>query len=80
MVQMDESIREELEVLETIGRISASGRRPVHAGFGFTAIKRHDQPATDDSDEAPPSEGLAAELEAAHTRLKAAQAARRSEA
>lgn len=62
---MTESIKHELEQLETVGRVSVSGQRPVHAEFGFGSIPR-------DSAVAParPSETVAESLDDAWSRLK----------
>lgn len=59
-----ESIKAELEQLESVGRVTASGQRPVHAEFGFEAIQR-------DPETAPaPEAGVAASLDDAWSRLK----------
>jgi hypothetical protein len=39
------SIARELDALEEVGRVSVDAQRPVHAGFGFSAIKRDPQMA-----------------------------------
>jgi hypothetical protein len=40
---VSESIKQELEQLESVGRVSAHGQRPVHAEFGFSQMKRKKQ-------------------------------------
>lgn len=67
-VRVAESIKKELEQLEGVGRVSASGQRPVHAGFGFSEMKR-------DEEEAPPpqrSQAVHVDLDNALERLKSA--------
>lgn len=65
---MVKSIKDQLEALETLGRVSVSGRRQVHAEFGFSAMKRDDE-AT--SAERETERDFSTELDAAHIRLKA---------
>lgn len=36
---MAESIKNELEALERMGRVTAQDHRPVHAEFGFDAVQ-----------------------------------------
>lgn len=64
-----DSIAEELANLESVGRVSARGRRPIHAEFGFSAMKRDDdsgEPAATAS-----TGDFTAELDAARDRLRA---------
>jgi len=61
-----ESIKAELEQLESVGRVTASGQRPVHAEFGFEEIKRDPEPAAS----APAPTNVAASLDDAWSRLK----------
>lgn len=56
----------EAGVLETIGRVSVSGQRPVHAGFGFSEIKRDEQPRRSLAD----APDVAEDLDAALDRLR----------
>ncbi|MFT4049849.1 MAG: hypothetical protein QM648_08425 [Solirubrobacterales bacterium] len=64
---MADSIKNELEQLETVGRVSARGQRPVHAEFGFAEMKRDDSRETEE----PPAGNVAASLDDAFSRLKA---------
>lgn len=64
---MAESIKNELEVLEQMGRVSAHGRRPVHAEFGFDAVQP--DPA-DDPVAIVGGINLATDLDDAWSRLK----------
>lgn len=63
---MSESIKAELEALETVGRVTASGQRPVHAEFGFEEIQRDPEPAV----ATPAGANVAASLDDAWSRLK----------
>lgn len=63
---MTGSIKSELEALEEVGRVSASGQRRVHAEFGFEQIEP-DSPA---NGEAPAKGDIAARLEGAWSALK----------
>ncbi len=60
-----DSIKAELEKLESVGRVSARGRREVHAAFGFSEMTRaakSDEPAREPS--------VAQSLDDAFSRLK----------
>lgn len=63
---MTDSIKAELVELESVGRVTASGQRPVHAEFGFEEIKRDPELAA--AQPAPAS--VAASLDDAWSRLK----------
>jgi hypothetical protein len=60
-----ESIKAELEQLESLGRVTARDQRPVHSEFGFDEIPRDPQPAS-----APAGDNVAASLDDAWSRLK----------
>lgn len=60
-----ESIKAELEQLETVGRVTARDQRPVHTEFGFEEIPRDPAPAA-----APAGDNVAASLDDAWSRLK----------
>lgn len=64
---MAESISRELEQLERVGRVRAGGERQVHAGFGFSQLKRREdaQPVRDGQQD------VADDLDDAFERLKA---------
>lgn len=66
MLPMAESIKAELEALETVGRVTASGQRPVHAEFGFEEIQRDPEPVA----AKPSSTNVAENLDDAWSRLK----------
>ena len=71
-LRVAESIKNELELLEQTGRVTASGRRPVHAEFGFEEIQRDDVIQKDPEPgtvAAGPSD-LASDLDNAWSRLK----------
>ena len=62
-----ESITQELEDLERVGRVTASGHRPVHAEFGFESVGT--EPAVDPV-AAIGGINLATDLDDAWSRLK----------
>lgn len=65
---MAESIKREIEQLETVGRVSAGGGRQVHTGFGFSKMKkREDAPKA----VASATGDVADDLDDAFARLKA---------
>jgi hypothetical protein len=72
-VAMAESIGTELEALESIGRVSVSGQREVHAEFGFGQMRRKEKadPAERAPDATPPTGEVAGDIDEAFTRLKA---------
>jgi hypothetical protein len=61
-----ESIKAELEKLESLGRVSAHGHRPVHADFGFEGVEPEKQPAATGA----PRNDVASNLDDAWSRLK----------
>lgn len=63
---MAESIRQELEQLERVGRVSARGQRQVHVDFGFSAMIDSQPPQA----VAQPVGSVAADLDDAFSRLK----------
>ncbi len=62
---MSDSIKAELEKLESVGRVSAHGRREVHAAFGFSEMARKAE-----NDEPPRGPSVAESLDDAFARLK----------
>lgn len=62
---MTESIKQELQQLETVGRVSVRSQRPVHADFGFESIPR-DQGAAP----TPSGRAVTESLDDAWSRLK----------
>jgi hypothetical protein len=80
------SIRQQLEELERTGRVTARGRRPVHAEFGFATIEPDETastPARSDHRPTAPTEPdarrseLASSLDDAWSRLKRTATAER---
>ena len=63
---MAESIKAELEKLESLGRVSAQSNRPVHAGFGFDGI----EPESREVAAGPVRNDVASNLDDAWSRLK----------
>lgn len=68
---MAESIKNELEALEQVGRVTAQDRRPVHTEFGFEGIEP-DSAETQEYDPVAAVGGinLATDLDDAWSRLK----------
>ena len=66
---MAESIKQELEALEQVGRVTAEDHRPVHAEFGFDDVKPMSEPVVDPV-AAIGGINLATDLDDAWSRLK----------
>jgi hypothetical protein len=64
-----ESIKQELEALEQVGRVTAEDHRPVHAEFGFDDVETVSEPVVDPV-AAIGGINLATDLDDAWSRLK----------